>query len=141
MANEIQFPYPQTGLTTLTAVLYLSGDPTAGLFGFGPISLSDTNSPGVYWGSVPTATPVAAGVYTIVVYDGSNIVGNGVLQWDGTQEVKGSDLALQSTALNIKAKTDSLTFTVAGVVDSNIQYVNDVQVKGTGLEADPWNPV
>lgn len=40
----------------------------------------------------------------------------------------------------IKAKTDSLTFTQAGVVDANIQYVNDVQVKGTGTELDPWNP-
>lgn len=41
----------------------------------------------------------------------------------------------------IKAKTDSLAFTVAGQVDANIQYVNDVQVKGTGTTADPWNPV
>jgi hypothetical protein len=41
----------------------------------------------------------------------------------------------------IKAKTDSLSFTVAGQVDANIQYVNDIQVKGTGTTADPWNPV
>jgi hypothetical protein len=41
----------------------------------------------------------------------------------------------------IKAKTDSLAFTVAGQVDANIQYVNDVQVRGTGTTADPWNPV
>jgi len=41
----------------------------------------------------------------------------------------------------IKAKTDSLAFTVAGQVDANIQYVNDIQVKGTGTTADPWNPV
>jgi hypothetical protein len=41
----------------------------------------------------------------------------------------------------IKAKTDSLTFTVAGQVDANIQYVNDIQVQGTGTEGDPWNPV
>ena len=34
-----------------------------------------------------------------------------------------------STQLSgIKAKTDSLTFTQAGNVDANIQYVNDVQV-------------
>jgi hypothetical protein len=32
----------------------------------------------------------------------------------------------------IKAKTDSLTFTVANVVDSNIQRVNDVAVTGDG---------
>jgi hypothetical protein len=41
----------------------------------------------------------------------------------------------------IKAKTDSLAFTVAGQVDANIQYVNDIQVQGTGTTADPWNPV
>lgn len=32
----------------------------------------------------------------------------------------------------IKAKTDSLAFTVAGQVDANIQYVNDVQINGDG---------
>jgi len=41
----------------------------------------------------------------------------------------------------VKAKTDGLTFTVAGVVDANIQYVNDIEVKGTGEDNDPWNPV
>lgn len=40
----------------------------------------------------------------------------------------------------IKAKTDSLTFTVAGQVDSNIQYVNDVLVNGTGASGDEWGP-
>lgn len=40
----------------------------------------------------------------------------------------------------IKAKTDSLTFTVAGQVDSNIQYVNDVAVTGTGASGDEWGP-
>lgn len=38
----------------------------------------------------------------------------------------------------IKAKTDSLTFTVAGVVDANIQRVNDVTVTGTGAPGDEW---
>lgn len=40
----------------------------------------------------------------------------------------------------IKAKTDSLAFTVAGQVDANIQYVNDVQVNGTGTAGNPWGP-
>jgi hypothetical protein len=48
---------------------------------------------------------------------------------------------VDGTVTAIKAKTDSLTFTVAGQVDANIQYVNDVQVKGTGTSVDPWNPV
>jgi len=41
----------------------------------------------------------------------------------------------------IKAKTDSLTFTVAGNVDANIQRVNDVAVAGTGALGDEWGPV
>lgn len=40
----------------------------------------------------------------------------------------------------IKAKTDSLGFTVAGQVDSNVQYVNDVQVNGVGTTGNPWGP-
>jgi hypothetical protein len=40
----------------------------------------------------------------------------------------------------IKAKTDSLAFTVAGQVDSNVQYVNDVLVNGTGALGDEWGP-
>jgi hypothetical protein len=40
----------------------------------------------------------------------------------------------------IKAKTDSLTFTVAGQVDSNIQYVNDTLVTGNGSAGTPWGP-
>lgn len=40
----------------------------------------------------------------------------------------------------IKAKTDPLTFTVANQVDSNIQYVNDVQVTGNGQTGTEWGP-
>ena len=32
----------------------------------------------------------------------------------------------------IKAKTDSLTFTVAGQVDANVQRINDVTITGDG---------
>ena len=40
----------------------------------------------------------------------------------------------------IKAKTDSLTFTVAGQVDANIKSVAGGTVNGVGSEADPWGP-
>jgi hypothetical protein len=40
----------------------------------------------------------------------------------------------------IKAKTDSLTFTVAGQVDANIESVNGTTVTGSGTEGDPWGP-
>lgn len=141
MANELQFPYTQNGLTTLQAYLYQSGAAGAGASGIGPIAMSDSTSAGVYWGSVPTSPAPVAGVYAIVVKDGANVVGGGTLQWDGTAEIKEADMALQATSIEIKAKTNSLTFTTAGIVDANIQYVNDVQVKGTGQEINPWNPV
>lgn len=42
----------------------------------------------------------------------------------------------------IKVKTDSLTFTQAGNVDANIQYVNDTQIQGTGaVGTDEWRKV
>jgi hypothetical protein len=42
----------------------------------------------------------------------------------------------------IKAKTDSLTYSVAGQVDANIQYVNDTLIQGTGaVGTDEWRKV
>ena len=49
------------------------------------------------------------------------------------------DAVLAQVAL-VKAKTDSLTFTVAGHADVNLQYVNDVQVNGTGAAGNEWGP-
>ena len=50
-----------------------------------------------------------------------------------------ANLATVDTVVDaIKAKTDSLTFTVANQVDSNIQYVNDTLVTGTGAVGDEW---
>lgn len=40
----------------------------------------------------------------------------------------------------IKAKTDSLTFTVAGKLDANVLVVNGVTVTGVGSAAVPWGP-
>lgn len=44
-----------------------------------------------------------------------------------------------TTQTAVKAKTDSLTFTVAGNVDANAQYVNDTQLIGNG-GTTPWGP-
>ncbi len=55
----------------------------------------------------------------------------------GSGLTAGQDAAL----IAIKAKTDSLGFTVTGQVDANIQYVNDVQVSGTGATGNEWGPV
>ena len=47
---------------------------------------------------------------------------------------------LDTEVAAIKAKTDSLTFTVAGQVDANIQSVNDVTVTGNGQSGTEWGP-
>lgn len=52
-----------------------------------------------------------------------------------------ANLSTVNTAVGaIQTKTDSLTFTVAGQVDANIQYVNDVQVTGDGQTGTEWGP-
>jgi hypothetical protein len=52
-----------------------------------------------------------------------------------------ADLATVDTVVDaIKAKTDSMTFTVAGQLDVNLQYVNDVQVTGNGQAGTEWGP-
>ena len=51
-----------------------------------------------------------------------------------------SGLATAADQAAIKAKTDSLTFTTAGQVDANIQYVNDVEVTGNGQTGTEWGP-
>jgi hypothetical protein len=48
------------------------------------------------------------------------------------------DNFLDTEVAAIKAKTDSLTFTVAGVVDANLQRINDVAVTGDG-SGTPFN--
>jgi hypothetical protein len=40
----------------------------------------------------------------------------------------------------IKTKTDSLTFTVAGQVDANIQSINDTALTGDGANGTEWGP-
>lgn len=51
-----------------------------------------------------------------------------------------SDTGLTANLAAVRAKTDSLTFTVAGQVDANIQSVNDVTVTGTGASGNEWGP-
>lgn len=58
----------------------------------------------------------------------------------GTSGLTASESALLNDISSIKSKTDDITFTQDGVVDANIQYVNDVQVNGTGADGDEWGP-
>lgn len=40
----------------------------------------------------------------------------------------------------IKAKTDGLTFTVAGFIDANCLKIKGITVAGAGTSGDPWRP-
>lgn len=67
----------------------------------------------------------------------------GVLETTTAAGATAAALATVDTVVDaIKAKTDSLTFTVASQVDANIQYVNDVAIAGTGDTGtnNTWRP-
>ncbi len=63
-----------------------------------------------------------------------------IIAADTTTDIPALIAALDVLIDAIKAKTDSLTFTVAAQVDANIQGVNDVAVTGTGASGDEWGP-
>lgn len=60
----------------------------------------------------------------------------------GSTLATASALSTTDTAVSaIKTQTDKFVFTVANQVDANIQYVNDVQVTGTGASGNEWGPL
>ena len=76
----------------------------------------------------------------VVASIAADAVNASALATDAVTEIQtGLATAVDLTA--VKAKTDSLTFTVANQIDANIQYVNDVQVIGTGAAGNEWGPV
>lgn len=109
MANELQFPLGQSGLSTIVANLYLSGG--ARTLAAGAIAMSDTGTPGMYWGTVPSG--LAAGSYTVSVYNSATLVGAGDLEWDGSQQIT-SDTLL--TAFNA-------TTTLLQSIDTKVENV------------------
>jgi hypothetical protein len=104
----------------------------SGTVGSTAAALNAAGSAGDPWS---TALPGAYGAGTAGKIIGDNI--NATVSSRATQT---SVDDVDTVADAIKAKTDSLTFTVAGQVDSNVQYVNDVAVNGTGTGGDPWGP-
>jgi len=90
------------------------------------------------WDVIPDSTSAYATLPTSVAYIDSASIRAAI-------GLASANLDTQLDALDgvapIKAKTDSLTFTVAGQLDANIQYVNDVQVQGNGQTGTEWGPV
>lgn len=38
----------------------------------------------------------------------------------------------------VKSKTDSLTFTISGIVDANTTHMNDAEILGDGTASNLW---
>ncbi len=83
-------------------------------------------------------TSMAKGIYTQAFYVGDQIQ---LAQAPQVEEILTKVEVMQIDVDAIQAKTDNLTFTVPNVLDANIQYVNDVEVDGTGAEGNEWGPV
>lgn len=109
------------------------GHQTAGTTGK---ALTDAVTAGDPWS---TALPGAYGAGTA-----GNIVGNNL---NATITSRASQTSLDTVddfvdteVAAIKAKTDQLTFTAAGKLDSNVKAVNNVTVNGAGTAVSPWGP-
>lgn len=77
-------------------------------------------------GKIDTVDGVADAIKAVT----DNMPDSGAL----TSIAKASELAA------VKAKTDNMTFTEAGAIDANVQYVNDVEVAGDGQPGTEWGP-
>jgi hypothetical protein len=103
----------------------------------------------------PTVADIADAVWEEVIADHSGTAGSAAAQLVAIDDFLDTEIASILAAVDtevasilaavdtevaaIKAKTDSLTFTVANVLDANIQRINDVAVLGDG-GATPWGP-
>ena len=111
----------------------LSGHLGAGSTG---AALNGAGAAGDPW---TTALPGAYGAGTAGNIIGNNI--NATVSSRATQtSVDTLDDFVDTEIAAIKAKTDSLNFTVAGRVDANIRNVNNVAVTGVGTLGNPWGP-
>lgn len=80
------------------------------------------------------ATEITSGFYKFTLASGDTDT-VGPLAWRGAEAAindAGDVLTIATEVTAIKAKTDSLTFTVAGVLDANVQRINDVTITGDG---------
>ncbi len=104
---------------------------------------------------LPTETPASSGVVKVRVSasemnfdrvvikfkDAAGAEWNDLTAAINTTIQTVDDLSTQTSVTAIKAKTDSLTFSTPGQVDTNVQSVNNVEVTGTGASGDEWGPV
>jgi hypothetical protein len=88
------------------------------------------------WAAIATANNTAGTMGAKL-----NLASSGSVDYEDLAQAVRDELTAELIAIGvIKAKTDSLTFDVAGQVNSNITFVNDVEIQGSGTDSNPFNP-
>ncbi len=130
-AGTITFP---TGATLASTTNITAGTVTTATNVTNAVTVGTINS------GVITATSIAADAITAakLAADVTTEIQSGLATASALSTATGY---IDTEVAAIKAKTDQLSFTVSGQVDSNIQYVNDVQIKGTGASGNEWGPI
>jgi hypothetical protein len=120
-ADNLEAALDGTGGVTISAAL--TGNITGNLSG----------SVGSVTGAVGSVTGAVASVTGAVGSVTGNVGGNVVGTVASVVGAVGSVTGLTASDVGaIKAKTDPLTFTVANVLDANVQRINDVAITGDG---------
>ena len=94
--------------------------------------IRDTNS------NYRVVVEMEKGVYTASLFFGDQVQ---LAQAATVEQIYTAQQVMQVDVDTIKTKTGGLTYTIPNVLDANIQYVNDVEVDGTGAEGNEWGPV
>lgn len=81
---------------------------------------------------VAVSTRLASASYTAPLDAAGTRAAVGLASANLDTQLAAIDDYLDTEVAAIKAKTDSLTFTIAGVLDANIQRINDVVITGDG---------
>lgn len=98
----------------------------------------------IIWSNPAAVYEIETGVSGLTAPESAKLMGLNTTNLDVTVSSRlatSGYTAPNNTAIGeIKAKTDPIAYTVAGLLDVNIQAVNDITVNGTGTNANPWNP-
>lgn len=112
MANEIT-TNQATGLT-LTARLVVAGAYVGAV-----IALTESGTvTGHYTGGPPAGT--AAALYVVLILLGAEVIADGLLRWDGAEEV--------------------LPASQTGTILADVRKINNVTVAGAGIAGNAWRP-
>ncbi len=127
----VKFAGVPTAVTSSSFTFTFTGDPTGTSAWFTSTGVGTENRVIDSWDSVNNI---------------ATVVPDFALTHSGTFAVELDSLGarvatqLEEDLADVKGKTDQLTFTVAGSLDANIQFVNDGQVTGSGHTGDEWGP-